>query len=148
MSTPFHHWLVYVIDGPLFGYILYRFVQARRNKPSIHKGDIVYQEWFASGCSKANLLTRIGGASRCLHLVVTPDLLWVTSWFPFTLLTGFYDLEHVIPLDAIDSIVRKQWLFTDRLELTYHDHRQKKHTLLLMPRNIEGFTHAVQRRVS
>ena len=74
--------------------------------PTVAPSDIIYQEWYASGHSRKNILTRIGGARNCLRLVVTKDLLWITSWFPFSLITAFYDLEHVIPRDQIMSVRR------------------------------------------
>jgi hypothetical protein len=96
-----YFWLSSVLSIPGFVYLIYKYVLAVRNRPLIQKSDIVFQEWFASGCSMRNILTRLGGARGVLRLVVTKDLLWVTSWFPFSLITPFYDMEHVISLDRI-----------------------------------------------
>ncbi len=62
------------------------------------KEEIVYQEFFASGASRKNILTKLGGARNCLRLLVTRDFLWVTSWFPFSIIAPVYDLEHIVPL--------------------------------------------------
>lgn len=101
--------------------------------PSIAPSDIIYEEWFASGHSRKNLLTTVGGAQNCLHLVVTDDLLQVTSWFPFSLFTPFYDLEHVIPRTQIVS-VRQSWGLFGRLFLvTFRDACGAEHALRLWP---------------
>jgi hypothetical protein len=100
--------------------------------PSIRPSDIVYQEWYASGHSRKNLLTRLGGARNCLRLVVTRDVLWVTSWFPFSLFTPVYDLEHVIHRDQIIS-VRRCGLLLRSVLITFRDDRGSERTLRLWP---------------
>jgi hypothetical protein len=96
----------------------------------------VYQERYASGCSQKNVLTKIGGARNCLRLVVSRSFLLVTSWFPFSLITPFYDLEHVIPLDSIASIRRSTW---SGFLLTYRDSKGATHTLRLVPKKPDDF---------
>ena len=89
------------------------FVMSRRKairgkRPAFSDADILYQEWTASGNSQANLSTRLGGARNGLRLVVTSDYLIITSWFPFSLFTAFYDLEHVIPMAALSPVSEKR----------------------------------------
>jgi hypothetical protein len=97
----------------------------------IKPSDILYQEWYASGHSQKNLFTRLGGARNCLRLVVTRDVLWVTSWFPFSLFTAFYDLEHVIPRDRITA-VRRSWAFLlPSVLVTFRDSASGEHRLRL-----------------
>ncbi len=93
--------------------------------------EIVFQESFASGHSHKNIFCMIGGARNCLRLVVTQDFLCVTSWFPVSLITPFYDLEHLIPLDAITSIRRSGIFFQNAFRITYQDANGKEHTLTL-----------------
>jgi hypothetical protein len=107
--------------------------------PSIEASDIIYQEWFASGHSWKNTLTRLGGARNCLRLVVTKDLLWVTSWFPFSLFMGFYDLEHVVPRGQVISIRRSQGFLKSSVILTFQDADGAEHTLSLYPRRQAEF---------
>jgi hypothetical protein len=103
------------------------------NQPRIQTSEIIYEEWYASGHSRKNLLTMCGGARNCLRLVVTKDLLWVTSWFPFSLFTPFYDLEHVIPRDQILS-VRQSWgLFGRSFLVSLRDDRGNEQSLKLWP---------------
>jgi hypothetical protein len=101
--------------------------------PSIEPSDIIYQEWFASGHSRKNILSQLGGARHCLRLVVTEDLLWVTSWFPFSLFTAFYDLEHIIPKAQIVSVHRSRAFLFPSVLLTFRDARGAEHTLNLSP---------------
>jgi hypothetical protein len=99
--------------------------------PKIESADIVYQERFASGCSQKNIFTKLGGARNCLRLVVTKDFLWVTSWFPFSIFTSLYDLEHVIPLDSILSVRRLCGVMRNSILLTYRDALCGEHSLKL-----------------
>lgn len=130
-------WLGVVSSLACLGYALRRYAAALRNRPNITKDDIVYEERFASGSSLRNVVTRIGGARSCLRIVVTGDLLWITSWFPFTLFAAVYDLEHVIPLRSISSIRPTRFFGADSLVLSYTDAAGRSHSLRLTPRNRE-----------
>ena len=138
--------LSFVPSIVFFGYLIQRYLVARRHRPQIAKADIVYQENFASGASQKNLLTKLGGARNCLRLVVTDDLLWVTSWPPFSLLTAFYDLEHVIPLKNISSVESDRHFSRDTLLLSYRDGMGNNHILRLIPKDLQRFLSAIQLR--
>ena len=101
--------------------------------PPVKPADIIYQEWFASGYSRKNIFTRLGGAQNCLRLVVTKDLLWVTSWFPFSLLAALYDLEHVVPRNQILSVNPSRWFLIPSVLLVFRDAHGSQHTLSLYP---------------
>lgn len=101
--------------------------------PSFEPSDIIYQEWYASGHSRKNIFTRFGGARNCLRLVVTKDLFWVTSWFPFSMFTGFYDLEHVVKRDQILSIRRSGTFLLSSIIVTFRGVDATEHTLCLYP---------------
>jgi hypothetical protein len=124
-------------------YIIYKYVLAVQNRPRIQKADVLYQEWFASGCSMRNILTRLGGANNCLRLVVTRDMLWVTSWFPFSIFTALYDMEHVIPLDRITEVEPKRGSLRRGIRLTYAGANGAPHSLHLAPKDEEGFLRAM-----
>ena len=109
------------------------------------KEDIVYQEFFASGASQKNILTQIGGGRNCVRLVVTRDLLWVTSWFPFSLIAPIYDGVHVIALGKISSVEPSRFFGADSLLLSYADDAGEIHTLRLMPQHRERFLRAIGR---
>ena len=139
----FVFWLSLLPAAVFFGYIVERNVAAFRMRPRITKEEIVYQEYFASGASQKNFLTKIGGGRNCFRLVVTRDLLWVTSWFPFSLIAPIYDGVHVIPLQSISSVQPSRFLGTDSLLLSYTDASGKSHTLRLLPKHPERFLHAL-----
>jgi len=93
-----------------------------------------------------NILTQLGGARGVLRLVVTDKLLWVTSWFPFSLLAPFYDMEHVIPLGQITNVeTRERWMSTE-IRLSYADTNGEIHLLKLIPRDQRGFLQALEKR--
>ena len=133
-----------LVAAIFLGYMIQRYIAGIINKPKLNKRDIVYQEYFASGNSCKNFLTRLGGASRCLRLVVTKELLWVTSWFPFSIFAALYDLEHVIPLQKILSVEGKQSAMGQSLLLTYTDNQSRNHSLQLRPKNPEEFVEALR----
>ena len=128
----------------MLAYVIFKYVLAQLNRPLIQKSDIVFQEWFASGCSTKNVFTRFGGAHNCLRLVVTKELLWVTGWFPFSLLTGFYDLEHLIPLKRIVSLEANQGWLSNVVVVSYLDGAGSTHSLRLIPKNAAGFVTALR----
>ena len=128
----------------LVGYMLQRYLLGLTTRPKFSKQDVVYQEYFASGSSYKNFLTKIGGASNCLRLVVTDKVLWVTSWFPFSLFAALYDLEHVIPIQNLRSVEGTRTLGVQSLLLTYTDGGGKSHTLRIKPKNTAAFLDAVQ----
>ena len=138
------YWLSFLPSLVFLGYIIERNVAARRMRPHLAKDEIIYQENFASGCSQKNFLTKIGGASNCLRLIVTRDLLWITSWFPFSLLGPIYDLEHVIPLRRINSVQPTRVFSVDCLLLSFTDETGVSHSVKISPKNRERFVRALQ----
>jgi hypothetical protein len=132
-----------LLSAAVFAFLVWRSLAARRNRPKIAKADIVYQENFASGVSQKNALTQVGGANNCLRLVVTKEILWVTSWFPFSLLTGIYDLEHVVPIRHIVSVQTLASSPRAGLLLSYADDRGANHSLKLYPKNRDAFLRAL-----
>jgi hypothetical protein len=145
----FHHvlfWLSFLPAIVFFGYIVRRNIVAFRARPRIAKEDIVYQEFFASGASQKNVLTKLGGGRNCVRLVVTRDLLWVTSWFPFSLIAPIYDGVHVIPLPSISSVQPSRFAGSDSILLSYTDESGRSHTLRLIPKHQERFLAAIGQR--
>ena len=126
-----------LFPAALLGYLLWHYFAARRTRPRISSADILHQESFASGVSQKNLLTQIGGAHHCLKIVVTKDLLMITSWFPFSLLTPVYDLEHVIPIRSIVSLEGFESFGRAGLRLIYVDGQRATHSIDLFPKSCE-----------
>src|SRR5262245_27905278 len=140
-----YYWIINSLFVLMCAYIIYKYFLALQNRPRIQKIDILYQEWFASGCSTKNILTQFGGGNNCVRLVITKDLLWVTSWFPFSLLAPSYDMEHVIPLGWITEVESKQGSMWRGIRLTYADANVATRSLKLVPRNEECFLRAIDR---
>jgi hypothetical protein len=124
-------------------YIVWRYVQSIRRQPNLTKDEIIFEERFASGCSQKNLLTTMGGARNCLRLIITKQYLWVTSWFPFSLLAPFYDLEHLIPLRSIQSVRPDRFHGSQTFLLTFTTADGRSHCLRLAPRNPEKFAQSL-----
>jgi len=138
-----YYWLSSILFVLMCAYLIYKYVLAVQNRPRFQKNDILYEEWFATGSSLKNILTQLGGARNCLRLVVTKDWLWVTSWFPFSLIGPFYDLEHVIPLSRITDIDSKDSFGRSVFRLTYADEIGGLHCLRLIPKDGEGFLRVI-----
>jgi hypothetical protein len=136
---PVLYWLSIIATAAVLLWAALRYFRAVRDRPRFEAADVVFQEWFASGCSQMNIITKLGGARNCLRLVVTKKFLWVTSWFPFSLIAPFYDMEHVIPLDAIVSVRHSRFVGRDTLLLTYLDSAGDTHTLRLLPKKPNDF---------
>lgn len=107
--------------------------------PPFQPSDILYQEWFASGNSQKNLVTRLVGARICLRLVVTRDALRVTSWFPFSLFTPIYDLEHVILRERITAVRRSPGSILSSVLVTFRTAAGGEGSLSLYPRRPAEF---------
>ena len=125
------------------GYLVRTSRKARSQRPVIAAEEILFQESFASGRSLKNLFTRAGGANNCLRLVITKELLLVTSWFPFSLISPHSDLEHVIPRGTILSVEPYSAFRRKGLQLAYTDAKGESHSLQLFPRDLNGFLRAL-----
>jgi hypothetical protein len=142
-SEKAYYYLGMAASVAFFGYLGWSYFRARKMKPRFEPAEVVFQERGASGCSQKNIHTRLGGARNCLWLVVTGSFLWVTSSFPFSLFTSFYDLEHVIPLDSILSVRRSSFLGRSSFLLTYRDGTGDRHTLRLLPKKTDDFVRSL-----
>ena len=93
-------WVVLVLASVL--------VRRRRGQPILRPAfpDAIYVERWASGRSLRNAVTRLGGASGCLWVAVTPDALHVGLHFPFNMafLGEIYRLEHRIDARGIRAV--------------------------------------------
>lgn len=138
------NWWGVILASAVPAYVIYRYFRAWHAGPVIRANEIVFQEWFASGNSEANIITKMGGGRNCVRLVVTHDRLWVTSWFPFSLLSNLYDMEHLIPLQGIVRVERTRFLWYKGFLLTYVDANGRSHVLRLFPKQEEKFLGALQ----
>jgi hypothetical protein len=83
-------------------------IRRRRGKPLFPRvpADASYAERWASGASQRSWVTRLGAASNCLMVAVTPKMLIVTPRFPFNLmfLPEIYGLDLFLDRRAIRSV--------------------------------------------
>ncbi len=138
-------WYALFVAAVVVQFAIGAYLRARRPRPRFERSEVVYQEWFASGLSERNFFTTCGGAHNCLRLVVTREMLWVTSWPPFSFLTPLLDLEHVVPLQSIISVERSRSWWVHYVLLTYSDASGRRHTLELMPKHLDRFLDALDR---
>ena len=82
--------------------------------PRLSKVMVVFREDFVSGRSYKLSGETLGRALSSLIVIVTRDELWVTTCFPFTAFTAFYDLEYRIPLSSVSQVKRTgKWFDLD-----------------------------------
>jgi hypothetical protein len=111
MTGEIPFWIFFV--GPfvwiVFGFAASAIYRRRVGKPIMPRPpvDAAFEESGCSGRSLANVLTRIGGASRCLLVYVQNGELVVTPTFPFTLLflPEVYGLEFRAPITDVSAQV-------------------------------------------
>lgn len=75
--------------------------------PKLSDPDVLFSERFASGSSDKSWMTRLGGASNCLTVIVTKTHFAITTFFPFAAVAGTYDLEHLVPISDITAVAPK-----------------------------------------
>ena len=114
-------WVQVVPTVLLVGYMLQRYLLGLTTRPKFGKQDVIYQEYFASGSSYKNFLTKLGGANGCLRL-------------------------HVVPIMNIRSIEGTKTLGVQSLLLTYTDRDKKSHKLRIKPKNTAAFLEVLQVR--
>ena len=83
--------------------------------------DARFKERWASGRSRKNLLTGLGGASNCLLVAVTDAELIVTPFFPFNLmfLPEIYGLEVCAPRSSIRNVEEKRGLLGTAILISF-----------------------------
>jgi len=140
---PVLDWLSIAAAVALCGCMVWRYARSLQMRPRFTQADVAFQEWFASGCSQKNIITKIGGGRNCLRLVVTGSFLWVTSWFPFSLIAPFYDMEHVIPLRSITAVRQERFFGRLTLIVTFTADDGASHSLRLAPKNPEAFSRSL-----
>ena len=108
--------------------------------PKATDPEVVFVEKLASGSSHKSWMTRLGGASNCLTVIVTRSQLAVTTFFPFTALAGIYDIEHVVPISDITALTPKG----KAIEVEFQTIDGTRRKLSLRLRDPAGFLRAVE----
>ena len=105
----------------------------------------LFFEATGSGNSNRNLLTKLGGASNCLHVAVTKDSLIVRPMFPFNLmfLPEIYGFEYDIPRKSIRSVVEKKAFLGRITTLEFSTPDGEQHSIDLRLCNTDQFLQAL-----
>jgi len=119
----------------MVAYLYYRRKTRGITFPTLDKNEILYVEKTASGRSMKNFMTQYGGARNTLKVVVTPNELWLTSWFPFSLLIEIFDLEHRINKEDIINIEQEDKVF----RVTFKTQDELEKTVEILPKKIQEF---------
>ena len=109
--------------------------------PSLNHVKVIYQERWASGCSKSTWFTRIGGAQNCLRVVVTQDELWIRPQLFLSLFAAQLDLCHRI---RHSTIVDARLNGDDALELAYTTDDGSECRFMLILQHTDKFMDALQ----
>ncbi len=104
-----------------------------------------FVERWASGRTGSGLMARLSRARNCLHVQVCCGAIHVHPHFPFTL--GFvpeiYGMDHIVPLDAVQSATIVGGVFAKAVEVKYLLPDGQAQVLHLLLKNAEGFIRAV-----
>ena len=144
-TTPSHvaYWIAPALVGLTMLLAVRAYLVGLRTRPKLRPEEILFEEHFVSGASLRNPLTRCCTANNCLRLVVTKEILWITSWFPAAMFTALFDLEKVISLERIMSVETTQFFGRSQLVLNYVDAGGVKRGVRLATRKREAFLQVV-----
>jgi hypothetical protein len=100
-------WFV-VLWAVLFAYALGSRWRALKGTPGgvrePSRQDVVFDESYASARSHKSTYTRLGQATRCIHVSVTKSAVLIRPHFPVSLIGSDMDLVHDVPLTSISSV--------------------------------------------
>ena len=99
-----------------------------------------FREKGASGYSEKSIITKMGGASRVLDIIVTESELCVKGIFSaFTYIGTKYDLSHRVPLEKITSASKHD----GDVKVSFIS-REGKHSIVLRLADPDGFLSALK----
>ncbi len=127
-----------------FGFMRWRRKQRGLILPRTTDADVVFAELFASGSSHKSWMTRLGGASNCLTVIVTNSQLAITTFFPFTAFARTYDLEHLVSISDITGVSTRGKV--TEVEFKKSDGTRRKVSLRL--RDTPGFFGALEKQTN
>ena len=126
--------------GGMMIYTIYSSRKALKIYPPENTVNIKFKEKGASGCSNDSFITKAGGASGVLHVIVTDQELWTKTGIFFAWAAKMYKLLHKIPLT---NVVRTNVINERKVEVHFLDHKDRNRSLTLKLKNVQGFVQAV-----
>lgn len=130
------------LGGLIAASIFYRRLHDKPIIPRLPR-DALFKERRASGRSRKNIITSLGGASNCLLVAVTDTELIVTPSFPFTLmfLPEFYGFDVRAPRSSIAGVEKRGSLFGTTISISFRG--EDPAPLELRLRNADAFLRAL-----
>lgn len=131
------------------GILLSIYLRVRAGKPirTTIPPDAVFAEGMASGHSRKNLITMVGGARGCLQVFVHGGALTIRPFFPLNLmfLPEIYDLEHVVPLTDITGARRRGFLIFSGIDVQFVTRNGDERTVRLRLAKADEFLKSIGR---
>lgn len=107
--------------------------------PPTSSKEFIYSDYFASGYSAKSLITKLGGASKLLHIIVTKNEVWIKSFTILAWIASEYDLLHKIEKSNITDIrVDKTGI-----KLDFKDSKGNDKQIIIITRDKEAFLKAI-----
>lgn len=132
----------FIFVGLLVLNLVFLYVAGRRAERvfiGVTDDKIIFRERGASGFSKKSFLTRVGGASKVLDIIVTDsDILIKGIYSPFSFIGTFYDLTHRIDRKDITSLI----LESGKAHLSFNSDKGT-HNLVLLLKETNSFIEAL-----
>lgn len=72
--------------------------------PPLQSVQVLFKEKGVSGSSRKSLKTRLGGATKTLEIIITPEELWIRSPLIWAGLGNQSDLTHKVSLNQITAV--------------------------------------------
>jgi hypothetical protein len=148
-------WVLPVCLGVLFALFASLLVRChrrcclrRRCLPNPTDDSVIHAEDGASGYSHRNLVTKVGGARRCVKIVVTRDGLVVDLAMPLALFAEQVDLCHRIAFSAIERVTEQHKPFGTECVITYRTPDGGHRRLSVFPEAPDQFLKVLKRNAT
>lgn len=114
-------WLRFAANmGALISLIAWFYVHFEMKRRPIKPEDIIYQEWFRSGCRMTTLWSRLlGGGNNCIKFLFLKDRFIIRAHFPFSVIARVYGFDFEIPYDRIISASKGAFLSSRKIYLEF-----------------------------
>jgi hypothetical protein len=137
----------FVLTAGLITFVYFRSKASETHRAvieSLQNASALYSDNFCSGHSLKSFRTKFAGARNSLKVVVTQDVLYVTSSIQFLVyFTEKFDLEHTIPKKSIQEFAKLKRLLQTGFRVAYLDKGGEVRRIELWPRRPGEFEQAM-----
>jgi len=109
--------------------------------PEIKSVNVRFREKYASGRSNDSFITKAGGASGVLDVVVTENELWLKTMLFMAWFAKLYKLLHRIELSRI---IRTEEIGKRKLDIYFYDEDGTEKSVTLKLKNQQAFLKALE----